>query len=320
MTLPKVSVSIVCYNQKDYIGGCLDSVLAQRTTFPYEVVVGDDCSRDGTREILEAFRRRHPNLVRVILQSHNVGSTQNYYDVVAACRGEYIAHLDGDDLMLPEKLEKQVRFLDTHPECVMVVHKVAITRGLDAKWLGKYPHIAVPTITDINYLVEMGSFATFSSKMHRQSVDRFPTRAQPTIDLLFNIEHASCGSIGYLDEVLGIYRLVPGTLMDLGGRNFDVTLRGALDAYGRALELGVAREIVDRGISRFKAGIALNYLAHGRVNEFRKWLDDSVNNGNYVDWRHRLVFALRRFPTLTRVIYALYRKAVGMGPLRRGAG
>src|SRR2546423_10604061 len=123
---PKVSVSIISYNQADYIESCLESVLSQRTTFPFEVIVGDDGSVDGTQARIKRLQEERPHIVRPIFHDVNVGPTANHNDVVAACRGEFIAHVDGDDRMLPGKLAKQVAFLEAHGECAMVVHKVNV--------------------------------------------------------------------------------------------------------------------------------------------------------------------------------------------------
>jgi hypothetical protein len=155
--------------------------------------------------------------------------------------------------------------------------------------------------------------------MYRRSANRFPTRSVPTLDLLLNFEHATCGRVGYLHEVLGIYRLVSGALNDPSAQEFERTIRCTLEAYARALELQVPVPVVKRGLSRYKAGIALNYLAHGDLHQFRRWLDESVSSGAFLDWRHQFVYHLSRFPRLTRLIYTLYRKMTGMGPLNRAA-
>lgn len=112
MNGPKVSVCIGAYNRKDYIRECVDSVLAQ--TWPdREIIVVDDASTDGTREILQAYG----DSIRLILRETNSGIcpiTRN--QAAEAARGEYVAFLDSDDVWRPEKLAKQVAFLDSHPE------------------------------------------------------------------------------------------------------------------------------------------------------------------------------------------------------------
>ena len=97
---PKVSVCVVTYNQKKYIRQCLQSIVDQEADFDFEVIVGDDCSEDGTREIVQEFVERYPGLVKAVLHEKNVGIVVNYRSVHDLARGEYIAHCDGDDLWL----------------------------------------------------------------------------------------------------------------------------------------------------------------------------------------------------------------------------
>lgn len=123
----KTSVLITTYNHEQYIAYALDSALNQRTSFDYEVVVADDCSTDGTREVIREFDKRHAGRLRPLLRDKNLGMPQNAVATFEACRGEYIAALDGDDYWIsPYKLQRQVDFLDRHPECAFCFHNVLI--------------------------------------------------------------------------------------------------------------------------------------------------------------------------------------------------
>jgi glycosyltransferase involved in cell wall biosynthesis len=116
--LPLVSVGIVTYNQKDYLRECIESVLLQ--DYPnFEIVIGDDGSTDGSQEWLQEFALGHPGKCRVVLSSKNTGITNNANAVFFSCKGEYVAMLGGDDLMLPGKIRKQVAFLESHTDYVL---------------------------------------------------------------------------------------------------------------------------------------------------------------------------------------------------------
>lgn len=119
----KLSVVVSCYKQREYIANCLDSILAQDVNVPYEIVISDDFSPDGTRDVVEDYARRHPELIRVLPNTENVGPARNYFRAHNAARGDYVAHIDGDDLMLPGKLQQQVDVLEAHPECTLVIHR-----------------------------------------------------------------------------------------------------------------------------------------------------------------------------------------------------
>ena len=124
---PKVSVVVLSYNHEKYIRQALDSILAQKTDFAFEVLVGDDCSQDGTRLILEEYAERYPDIMRPFLREKNLGPTRNLYETLKEARGEYLASCEGDDFWTDEnKLQRQSDFLDAHPEFVGCVHPVGV--------------------------------------------------------------------------------------------------------------------------------------------------------------------------------------------------
>ncbi|OPY11919.1 MAG: putative glycosyltransferase EpsE [Syntrophus sp. PtaB.Bin138] len=118
---PVVSVQMVTYNHEQYIARSIEGVLSQETTFPIELIVGEDCSTDRTRDIVMNYQRNHPAVIRVVTSKKNVGMRKNGRRTELKCRGKYIAFLDGDDYWHdPGKLQRQVDYLESHPECGMV--------------------------------------------------------------------------------------------------------------------------------------------------------------------------------------------------------
>lgn len=123
MPNPTLSVRIATYQHADFIAQCLDSVLCQQTNFPFEIIIGEDCSTDGTREIVYDYADRYPGQIRVITADMNVGIKSNGQRLRQACRGKYVALLEGDDYWSdPLKLQKQVDFLEQHPDYVVCYH------------------------------------------------------------------------------------------------------------------------------------------------------------------------------------------------------
>lgn len=113
--IPLVSVAIIAYNLEDFIGEALESVLSQKCNFSYEIVVGEDCSTDKTREILLTYQKKHPKVIRVLEHPKNLGLTPNSIATQNACKGKYIAMLDGDDYWTdPNKLQIQIDFLENN--------------------------------------------------------------------------------------------------------------------------------------------------------------------------------------------------------------
>ena len=113
----KLSVGILTYNHENYIRQCLDSVLMQVVDFEYEIIVGDDASTDGTKEMLQQYQRNYPDKFVLLLGDDNQGISANYKRVLQNCHGKYIALCEGDDYWTAEdKLQKQVDFLESHHE------------------------------------------------------------------------------------------------------------------------------------------------------------------------------------------------------------
>ena len=125
MNTPLLSISVITYNHEKYLGSCLNSLLGQITDFPFEIVVGEDCSTDGTRAILKEFEAKYPEKIVPIYQNTNQGISRNLFGYVfPKIRGKYIAICDGDDCWTdPYKLQKQVDYMEAHPECAITFHE-----------------------------------------------------------------------------------------------------------------------------------------------------------------------------------------------------
>ncbi|MEM6399437.1 MAG: glycosyltransferase family 2 protein, partial [Cyanobacteria bacterium P01_D01_bin.116] len=115
---PMVSVSLVTFNHEKFIAQAIESVLLQEVDFSYEIIIGEDFSSDKTREIVIEYQKQYPDIIRLILPEENLGyyGQKIFVQTLQACRGKYIALLDGDDYWTtPNKLQQQVDFLDNHP-------------------------------------------------------------------------------------------------------------------------------------------------------------------------------------------------------------
>ncbi len=121
MTAPLVSVKMITYNHAPFIAQAIEGVLRQKTDFSFELVIGEDCSTDGTRKIVFEYQKKYPNVIRIITSDQNVGMQKNGFRTMKACQGKYIAFCEGDDYwQSPHKLQKQTDYLESHPECGLV--------------------------------------------------------------------------------------------------------------------------------------------------------------------------------------------------------
>lgn len=114
---PLVTIVIPSFNRKDLITRTIDSILSQKCDFGYELIIGDDCSTDGVREVLLKYQKNHPEKIRLIFHTENVGLGANWAYCVKEARGKYLANCDNDDYWHnPSKLQLQVDFMESNPE------------------------------------------------------------------------------------------------------------------------------------------------------------------------------------------------------------
>jgi glycosyltransferase involved in cell wall biosynthesis len=229
---PKVSVAMITYNHEKFIAQAMESVLMQETDFPVELVIGEDCSTDGTRQIIKVYAEKYPHVIRALLPERNLGMQRNSAAVSAACRGEYIACLEGDDYWIaPSKLCKQVDILDRSAEVA-----------------GCFSNSIIVDTNDKPITDDYWKHCNLQEKAMKRNVrtqDIFPWAISPANTILFrkavlndpprwyskNPHHSALdvlitvhGIYRALNEKLGAYRLHPGGVWSSGTVDFRVGL------------------------------------------------------------------------------------------------
>ena len=206
---PKVSVCVITYNQERYIRECLESLVTQQTDFDFEIIVGDDCSTDGTRAIVEEFVQRYPDLVRTHFQPCNTGGSRNNLEVHAAARGDYVAHVDGDDYALPGKLQAQADILDQDSSCTAVWHPVDFFDDQGGFCSGTTADLSSFGGGRVSFgdAIRLGYIGVYSSLMYRRSALTRPDASRNVLDLYFTWDTLSKGHGWLLGTVLGRYRV-----------------------------------------------------------------------------------------------------------------
>ena len=117
---PLVTVRMTTYNHEPYIAEAIEGVANQKCDFPVELLIGEDCSLDRTREICLAYQSKYPGLVRLVVSPENVGMRKNSGRLLARARGRYLATCEGDDYWLSSNgLKERVDALESHPEICM---------------------------------------------------------------------------------------------------------------------------------------------------------------------------------------------------------
>jgi glycosyltransferase involved in cell wall biosynthesis len=211
---PKVSVAITAFNSADWLPRALDSVLEQRTNFPIEIVVGDDCSQDATIRIAHSYRERYPNVVRVFERNNNVGIQRNYYETFENCRGKFIAWLDADDYWTDsEKLTVQVEIMESDPTITLCGHFIRVVSSD-----GKVKQAKSPSMPAGRYGVEEilhscfipSLSAVFRNGIHRQLPAWYFDLA-PVTEWPIWVLAGLTGNIVLLDRVMADYMHTPGS-------------------------------------------------------------------------------------------------------------
>jgi glycosyltransferase involved in cell wall biosynthesis len=206
---PKVSVCVTTYNQENYIRECLQSIVDQKTDFDFEVLVSDDCSTDGTQAIVQEFVERYPLLVRLAVNANNLGALKNFFETHNLAHGLYISHMDGDDIMLPLKLQKQVDFLDSNLDFSVVWHRMNFFDDFGGRLPGeKYDYSMFPDgIVTLEHCMRLGVVACNSAMMYRKSARKTYQYCRPMLDLFFTWEYLMSGNGKILDDTLGEYNV-----------------------------------------------------------------------------------------------------------------
>lgn len=216
MEQPKVIVWCLTYNQKDFIRDALDGFVMQKTSFPFEVVVHDDASTDGTTDIVVDYAQKFPDIITPMVEQENQwqkGGLKHIIDIMndKHRRAQYIAFCEGDDYWTdPQKLQRQVDFLDSHPDYSMCFHSAKKKYETDAKAWIDCEHIQDkdydPTDVFVNWTVPTASVLCRKEAMDFYANLKHPERIQ-NYDIFIILSCAMIGKIRGMHEQMSVYRI-----------------------------------------------------------------------------------------------------------------
>lgn len=237
--IPMVSVSVITYNQENYIRQCLDSILMQIVDFPYEILIHDDASLDKTAEIIHEYELLYPEIIKPIYRKNNVfskGVDVTKFNLERA-RGKYIAYCEGDDFWINEnKLQKQVDFLEQHSEFVGTAHNVIVVnqngeRRSDISNIHVIYAAHIYTLNDCKKARFPGAFASWLHRniflsLNSKTIDLYNAYQSPYADRKLSLLLTLNGDIYCMDDVMSAYRFVT-----IGGANWTSINRNKNLAY-----------------------------------------------------------------------------------------
>ncbi len=273
-------------------------------------MIGDDRSTDKTRAILQEYESQYNNII-VIYHETRQGVGRNRIHTFRRCRGKYIAEMDGDDRMLPGKLQKQIDFMENHPDFVMCGHDMRIFEHGSEKTLGYYNQhvkLAVGTIEDLlRYLVYIGP----NSLIFREKDFDIDLYERLWGSMQYNgdewLRHfiiARHGKIGYLDEVLGEYRRHAGAITQYHHNKERrlQALQEILFIADRARIFGVKNDLINYAKAKLCGFAAEDLLLWREKKDFKDLMEKSWELYPDVSRRYQLFYRLRHVPEVLLLV------------------
>lgn len=208
---PLISVHMLAYRHAPFIAAAIQGVVDQRTDFPIELIIAEDCSPDQTLEIALDYQRKYPSLIRVLTSDANVGMHANGDRCLAASRGDYIAICEGDDYWCdPAKLARQMAIFRAHPLCALVFHAAAYIDSETGKRTRTSRQSLFSRIlsTEEVILGDGGLMPTASILVRRDIALNLPIwyHQAPVGDYPLALRAALSGKVAYLDRIMSVYR------------------------------------------------------------------------------------------------------------------
>ena len=215
-TQPLVSISCITFNHGPYLRQALDSFLMQKTSFPFEIVIHDDCSSDDTIDIIREYTERYPDIMRPMYEEENqyskgISNISGVYNFPRA-RGRYIAMCEGDDYWADaDKLQKQFDYMEAHPECVLCCHAAAVVSEDKAfRTVAELkPFAAAGVISAENVISKKENIPTASMFLRAEYAKQLPQWYFdcPVGDIPLQLAMLMHGSVYYMDEIMSMYRM-----------------------------------------------------------------------------------------------------------------
>ena len=198
---------MITYNHEKYISEAIEGVLMQKATFPIELIIGEDCSTDNTREIVLEYAEKYPDIIHPLLPEGNLGMMRNFIKTMEDAKGKYIALCEGDDYWTdPYKLQKQINFLETNRDFIACFHNARVINNQNRISLfNKLDETNYPTIEDI---VSKKWFIATASLMFRNNVITLPNwfinvvNGDYALELLLAVK----GDFYFMHDIMSVYR------------------------------------------------------------------------------------------------------------------
>jgi len=267
-----VSICCITYNHEKYIRDAIEGFLMQKTNFPFEILIHDDASTDGTADIIREYEAKYPDIIKPIYQTENqyskgvsISATYQY----PRARGKYIALCEGDDYWIdPYKLQKQVDLLEQNPEYSMCFHNAFRIYEDSTKKPELFNDIFFSRVVTIDEIINKWIIPT-ASIIFKRDILPLPTWSKSIYsgDMTLALIAASKGKVYYLNSVMSIYRInsIGSSLSaNVVSRKFDFVLKEHIKLYEFYLNdpLCINKKIIEAKIHSLKKELKFQQLKH----------------------------------------------------------
>lgn len=216
---PLVSVCVPAFQHVSYIKDCLDSILAQETDFPYEILIGEDDSTDGTREICIDYAAKNPDRIRLflrdekeklIIRGKKTGRV-NHLKLYESAVGKFICFCDGDDYWCDtQKLMKQVRVMESNPDVILCITNTKVEGSPSGFPIGLPEKDKLFDLKELNNRFYLGHISSWMVRNHMEEILANPIVRKPVhLDMILFLFYRMKGRVYYLSDITSVYNLNP---------------------------------------------------------------------------------------------------------------
>jgi glycosyltransferase involved in cell wall biosynthesis len=246
----KISVLLITYNQSTYISQCLASIVMQQTDSEIEVVVADDFSTDNTVALIRSFADQSSFKFIFLPTTSNLGFVKNYHRAFAACSGDYIAVMEGDDYWTDVKrLQKHLHFFEQHTECVMAMNRYIMRNEFSGNYCTPgfsspetFEYVSGPQMAAENQLGNMSACVFRTRAVQKIKPDLFDL---PVADWMMGMVLSEFGAVAILNEYLSVYRIHKnGQWSQMNEQEQIKKMNELIDQYDHYLEYRYHTEFV----------------------------------------------------------------------------
>jgi glycosyltransferase involved in cell wall biosynthesis len=304
---PTITVSVCCitYNHAAFLAQAIESVLMQKTDFAVELVIGEDCSPDRTREVALQYQALYPGLIRVLMPEKNLGIMRNLMATMSACSGQYIAFMEGDDYWTdPHKLQRQVDIMQQQPKCMLCIHDAEVfweDNSAPAYLFSSKYNCLLPAheaqITQADLVLHGWGIPSASMLFRSASILPLPRWFEGVFsgDYTLQLLSTRTGYIYWLPQVMSRYRLHAGGVMQTSNNTL-------LQNAKRVFEMSNIKNIIPANL-HYKADEYLEYLYFERSEKMASQGNLVQQIVNYIKAitvnRQRLLYHLVRLTKRT---------------------